>query len=65
MLQHGNARNFNTVVAEVRRTRRIRDDFEFFCSYLGNENNFMTHDECEAMCEELIHDHKTSRFREN
>ncbi len=24
---------------------------------LGNENNFMTHDECEAMCDELIQDH--------
>ena len=25
---------------------------------LGNENNFMTHDECEAMCDELIQDHR-------
>jgi hypothetical protein len=25
----------------------------------GNENNFMTHDECEAMCDELIQDHRT------
>jgi len=28
----------------------------------GNENNFMTHDECEAMCDELIQDHKSSIF---
>jgi len=24
----------------------------------GNENNFMTHEECEAMCDELIKDHR-------
>ncbi|CAF1011801.1 unnamed protein product [Adineta ricciae] len=26
---------------------------------IGNDNNFMTHEECEAMCDELIQDHKS------
>jgi hypothetical protein len=30
--------------------------------FLGNENNFMTHDECEAMCDELIQDQRSSIF---
>ena len=28
--------------------------------FLGNDNNFMTHDECEAMCDDLIQDQKPS-----
>jgi hypothetical protein len=35
---------------------------KIFIEFLGNENNFMTHDECEAMCDELIQDHKSSIF---
>jgi hypothetical protein len=33
---------------------------ENFIEFIGNDNNFMTHDECEAMCDELIQDHKSS-----
>ncbi len=54
MLQHENVRNFDMVDVEVGRKFFLKIFLNFF---LGNENNFMTHDECEAMCDELIQDH--------
>jgi len=53
--QYGGCRGINKFLFFVNFIR-------FLGFFLGNENNFMTHDECEAMCDELIQDHKSSIF---
>lgn len=52
------------VDAEVRRELR-KPILLRSVPFLGNENNFMTHDECQAMCDELIQDHKPSRVEQS
>lgn len=42
------------------RSRRFLFSSPLLYPCLGNENNFMTHDECEAMCDDLIQDQKSS-----
>ena len=62
MSLHVNVLGFNMVDVEVCYRISLFGQCHCIGFFLGNDNNFMTHDECEAMCEDLIQDQKPSMF---